>query len=181
MPVKVTHRETRHTGRVFRLDTETVTLDNGVTIDIDVIRHPGAAAIVPMTDTGNVLMIKQYRHAVGGYIWEIPAGTLDPGETPLTCAKRELTEEAGVAATDWHRLGEIVPVPGYADERIHLFLAGGLSPARQQLDADEVLQVHEIALTDALAMIEQGKIQDAKTLCGLLLAARKTPLKAEDL
>jgi ADP-ribose pyrophosphatase len=173
MPAKVNRREHRHTGRVFELNTENVTLDNGVTIDIDIIRHPGASAIVPVTEDGNVLMIKQYRHAVGGYIWEIPAGTLDPGEDPLTCAKRELTEEAGVKATEWEKLGEITPVPGYSDERIHIFRAAGLSPAEGELDADEVLQVHEIDFADALAMIDRGEIQDAKTLCGLLMTTRR--------
>ncbi len=173
MTVKVNHRQHRHTGRVFTLETENVTLDNGVTIDIDVVRHPGASAIVPLTADGRVLMVRQYRHAVGGYIWEIPAGTLDPGETPLTCAKRELTEEAGVSADEWRKLAEIVPVPGYADERIHIFLAAGLSPAEGELDADEVLQVHEIDVAEALAMIDRGEIQDAKTLCGLLMTARR--------
>jgi ADP-ribose pyrophosphatase len=172
MTATVNYRQHRHTGRVFTLETENVTLDNGVTIDIDVVRHPGASAIVPLTGTGEVMMIEQYRHAVGGYIWEIPAGTLDPGETPLTCAKRELIEEAGVSAAEWRKLGEITPVPGYSDERIHIFLAAGLSPAEQHLDADEVLRVHEIPLEDAMAMIGRGEIQDAKTLCGLLMTAR---------
>lgn len=179
MPAKVNRREHRHTGRVFELSTENVTLDNGVTIDIDIIRHPGASAIVPVTEDGNVLMIKQYRHAVGGYIWEIPAGTLDPGETPLTCAKRELIEEAGVSAAEWRKLGEITPVPGYSDERIHIFLATNISPAEQHLDADEVLQVHEIDLAEALAMIDRGEIQDAKTLCGLLMTARHRASESE--
>lgn len=172
MTAKINYRQRRHKGRVFVLDTENITLENGVTIDMDIIRHPGAAAIVPVTNDGKVLIIRQYRHAVGGYIWEIPAGTLDPGENPLTCAKRELAEEAGVAAADWEKLGEFTPVPGYSNERIHIFLAMGLSPAMQNLDPDEVLQVHEMAFSEALAMIDRWEIQDAKTLCGLLLAAR---------
>ncbi len=170
MPVIVNTITKRHQGRVVKLFTENVTLENGVTINVDVIRHPGAAAIVPLTKAGQVILIWQYRHAVGGYLWEIPAGTLDPGETAETCAKRELVEETGYSADTWHRLGEIVPVPGYADERIHLFLATGLACATQHLDADEILHAHQVALTDAMSMIANGEIIDSKTINGLFLA-----------
>lgn len=172
MSVTVNSRTRRHRGRVFVLETENVTLDNGVTVDIDILRHPGAAAIVPMTDAGGVILIEQYRHAIGTRIWEIPAGTLEESEAPEDCARRELIEEAGVSAGRFEKLGEITPVPGYADERIHLFLATDLAPARQRLDPDEVLRVHEVAFSDALAMIGDGRIQDAKTICGLLMARR---------
>lgn len=175
MSARVNNRTRRHEGRVFVLETENVTLDNGVTVDIDILRHPGAAAIVPVTDTGGVILIDQYRHAIGTRIWEIPAGTLNDGEAPEDCARRELIEETGVSAGRFEKLGEITPVPGYADERIHLFLATDLTPARQQLDPDEVLQVHEVAFAEALAMIEDGRIQDAKTICGLLMAQRSGP------
>ena len=170
MPAIVNTITKRHQGRVVKLFTENVTLENGVTIDVDVIRHPGAAAIVPLTQTGQVILLWQYRHAVGGYLWEIPAGTLDPGEDRETCAKRELLEETGYLADTWHRLGEIVPVPGYADERIHLYLARGLTRATQHLDADEILHVHPVALNDALSMIAGGEIIDSKTISGLFLA-----------
>lgn len=170
MPVIVNAITKRHQGRVVKLFTENVTLENGVTVNVDVIRHPGAAAIVPLTKAGQVILIWQYRHAVGGYLWEIPAGTLDPGETSETCAKRELVEETGYRADTWHRLGEIVPVPGYADERIHLFLATGLTRAAQHLDADEILHVHPVVLTDAMSMIANGEIIDSKTINGLFLA-----------
>jgi 8-oxo-dGTP pyrophosphatase MutT (NUDIX family) len=170
MPAVVNTITKRHQGRVVKLFTENVTLENGVTIDVDLIRHPGAAAIVPLTQTGQVILVWQYRHAVGGYLWEIPAGTLDPGETCEACAKRELVEETGYRADTWQRLGEIVPVPGYADERIHLFLATDLTRARQHLEADEILHVHPVALTDALSMIAGGQIIDSKTINGLFLA-----------
>jgi len=160
---------TLHCGRVFSLVREKVALENGVTMDLDIVRHPGAAAMVPLTGTHTLLMIRQYRHAVGGFIWEIPAGTLNPRETPLECAKRELVEEIGYSAHTWHKLGEITPVPGYSDERIHLFCAMDLSPAAQDLDRDEILDVHEIAFDDAVKMIAKGEIQDAKTLSGLFL------------
>lgn len=162
-----------HAGRVFRLQKENITLPNGVTLDIDIIRHPGASAIVPMSDVGDVVLIRQYRHAVGCFIWEIPAGTLNKGEPPLACARRELTEETGFSAQIFHKLGEIVPVPGYSDERIHLFLAKGLRPAKQHLDKDELLDVHQVPFDEAMEMIRRGEILDGKTIAGLLLAEKK--------
>lgn len=159
-----------HRGRVFQLVTENITLPNGVNMDIDVIRHPGAAAIVPMLDGKIVLLLRQYRHAVGGWIWEIPAGTLGPQETVEACARRELIEETGYSARNFEKIGEITPLPGYADERVHLFLAAGLTPSAQDLDPDELLSVQPTPLPQALGMIFNGEIQDAKTITGLLLA-----------
>ena len=149
---------------------ENLTLENGVVTDLDVIRHPGAAAIVPFSGRNTVLLIRQYRHAAGGYIWEIPAGTLDPGESPLTCAKRELIEETGFSAEEWMKLGEITPLPAYSDERICLFGATKLTPAKQHLDEDEIVDVHEMPFEHALAMVRNNEIQDAKTISGLFLA-----------
>jgi ADP-ribose pyrophosphatase len=162
-----------HRGRAFQLVTENITLSSGVTVDVDVIRHPGAAAMVPLLDPKTVLLLRQYRHALGGCIWEIPAGTLNPRETVEACARRELVEETGYSARDFEKLGEITPLPGYADERVHLFLASGLTPAAQDLDADEMLSVHPTPLAEALDMIFNGTIQDAKTITGLLLAERR--------
>lgn len=172
MTAKVNHRTPIYTGRVFLLVRENVTLDNGVTTDLDYIEHPGAAAIVPLITADEVVLIKQYRHALKRYIWEIPAGTLDPREEAAACAQRELAEETGYSAGEWHKLGEITPVPGYSDERIHLFLASRLSPARQELDPDEVLAIHRVPLPQAVEMIADGDIQDAKSICGLLLAQK---------
>jgi len=139
---EVRRSETIHRGRVFDFTKETVTLTNGVTVDMEVIRHPGAAAIIPLTTDEKVIMLKQYRHAVGGPLWEIPAGTMDPADdSPLACARRELEEETGFSAATWDALGELTPVPGYSDERIHLFLARDLSPTAQNLDADEIVVV----------------------------------------
>ncbi|MBC8420962.1 MAG: NUDIX hydrolase [Desulfobacterales bacterium] len=171
MRATMNQRVTLHEGRVFRLVRENVTLENGVTIDLDIIRHPGASAIVPLTENNTLFMIKQYRHAAGGFIWEIPAGTLDPNESPLECAKRELVEETGFSANKWQKLGEITPVPGYSDERIHIFCATDLAPARQDLDMDEILHVHEVRFDDAIAMIQRGEIQDGKTISGLFMAS----------
>jgi ADP-ribose pyrophosphatase len=172
MSAKVNNCTQVHQGRVFTLVTENITLSNGTTFDIDIIHHPGASAIVPLTAQNTVILIRQYRHAVGDYIWEIPAGTLDPGESPAACAKRELTEETGFLANQLKKLGEITPVPGYSDERIHIFLATELSPAEQNLDKDEMLNVHEISFDNAMEMIYKGEIQDSKTIAGLFMAKK---------
>lgn len=169
MSATINSSKTVHTGRVFTLAVDNITLSNGITIDIDVIRHPGAAAIVPLMSVNSVILIKQYRYAAGGYIWEIPAGTLNPGESPLECAKRELVEETGYSSDKLEKLTEIVPVPGYSDERIHIYLATGLKKAVQNLDRDEILNVHEIDMDDALKMIAEGEIIDSKTISGLYL------------
>lgn len=177
---KVNHRVMLHGGSVFQLFKESVTLPNMVTIDLDIIRHPGASATVPIDENNAVILIKQYRHAIGDFIWEIPAGTLDPHESPLACAKRELMEETGFSARRWQKLGEITPVPGYSDERIHLFLALQLSAAAQQsLDKDEVLNVRRQHLEDAIEMIYKGVIQDGKTIAGLLLAHHRLKQKSD--
>jgi ADP-ribose pyrophosphatase len=170
MPMKVLEKSTLHRGRVFRLMRERVLLSNGTTVDLDLIRHPGAAAMVPIARNNSLILIRQYRHAVGDFLWEIPAGTLNPDEEPLECAKRELIEETGFSAARWEKLGEIVPVPGYSDERIHIFLASELDPARQKLDPDEILNVHQLSLERAFEMIEEGAIQDSKTISSLFLA-----------
>jgi ADP-ribose pyrophosphatase len=166
---KVNSKTTLYEGRVFKLLRENVTLNNGVTVDLDVIHHPGASAMIPMSGDDNVILIKQYRHAIGDFIWEIPAGTLDPDETPLECAKRELIEETGFSANTWQKLGEITPLPGYSNERIHMFLAADLVPAEQDLDKDEMLDVHEVSLGKAVEMIHEGAIQDSKTISGLFM------------
>ena len=171
MTAKIHDRTIVHQGKVFTLVRENVTLENGTTTDVEFIEHPGAAAIIPMLSDTRVVLLKQYRHALKNYIWEIPAGTLDPQEEIIDCARRELTEETGFSAAQWHRLGEITPVPGYSDERIHIFLAADLQPAGRHLDADEVIEVKEVDFFKALEMIGNGQIQDAKSIAGLFLAS----------
>ena len=173
MSTQLNSQTTLHQGRVFRLVRENVTLENGVVAELDVIRHPGAAAIVPFMNRNTLLLIKQYRHAAGGFIWEIPAGTIDSGESPLTCAKRELIEETGFSAEIWEPIGEITPLPAYSDERIHIFGASNLTPAKQHLDQDEILDVHEVSFDDALMMIRNHQIQDAKSISALFMASLK--------
>ena len=171
MTAKINDRQIIHRGRVYNLIRENVTLDNGVTTDMEFIEHPGATAVIPMFNDSRVLLLKQYRHSLREYIWEIPAGTLDPHEKIIDCAKRELIEETGYSASGWHKLGEITPVPGYSNERIHIYLATELQPAEQHLDADEVIQVQEVEFKDALEMIGKGIIQDAKSIVGLFMAS----------
>ncbi|MBH0204535.1 MAG: NUDIX hydrolase [Nitrospira sp.] len=156
-----------YTGKVVTLNIDTVTLPNGATIDLETIRHPGAAAVVPIKDDGTVVLVRQFRHAAGGFIYEIPAGKLQPGEDPLHCASRELEEEVGYRAASFELLSSIFTAPGFADEVIHVYKATGLTKGRQQLDPDEVLDIIEMPLAEAVNKIEDGTIRDAKTIVGL--------------
>lgn len=172
LTVKINSSKTLHTGRVYSLVKENITLPNQVKVDLEVIRHPGAAAIVALSDKKDIIMIHQYRHAIGGFIWEIPAGTLDPEENHLVCAKRELQEETGFSAQRWEKLGEIVPVPGYSDERVSLYLAAELSETGRNPEQDEYLSVHMIPFDHAVSMIFKGDIIDAKTIAGIFMAGK---------
>ena len=156
-----------YTGQVVTLNIDTVNLPNGVTVDLEVVRHPGAAAMVPMKDDVTVIMIRQFRHAAGGFIYEIPAGKLHPGEDPLDCAARELEEEIGYTSRSFTLLSSIFTAPGFTDEVIHIYQATGLEKGTQQLDRDEVLEVVELPLKEAIQKIEDGVIRDAKTIVGL--------------
>ena len=156
-----------YSGIVVNLHVDTVTLPNGLTVDLEVVRHPGAAAVVPLKDDGRVVLIRQFRHAAGGFIYEIPAGKLHPGEDPLVCARRELEEEIGYRAGTLELLSSIFTAPGFTDEVIHIYKATGLSVGRQQLDRDEVLEVVEMSLPEAIRMIKDGEIRDAKSIVGL--------------
>ncbi len=154
-------------GRVLVLNLETVTLPNGATVDLEIIRHPGAAAVVPVKDDGTVLLIRQYRHAAGGFIYEIPAGKLSPGEDPMACATRELEEEIGYIPSRLDLLVSLFTAPGFADEVIHIYKGSGLKRGTQRLDPDEVLEVLEMSLEKAMGLIQDGTIRDAKTIVGL--------------
>jgi ADP-ribose pyrophosphatase len=156
-----------YSGKVITLNIDTVTLPNGVTIDLEIVRHPGAAAVVPLMDNGIVVLIKQFRHAAGGFIYEIPAGKLHPGEDPKDCAARELEEEIGYRAGKLELLSSIFTAPGFTDEVIHIYRATELTKGRQQLDRDEVLEIVEVSLREAIEMIRVGTIRDAKTMVGL--------------
>ena len=173
MAAKINDRKIIHRGRVYNLIRENVTLDNGVVTDMEFVEHPGATAIIPMLNESRIILLKQYSHALRKYIWEIPAGTIDPQESVINCAKRELIEETGYSAEQWQKLGEMTPVPGYSDERIHIYLATDLLPAGQNLDRDEIINVHEIEFDEAMEMVKTGEIQDAKSITGLFLALNR--------
>ena len=155
-----------------RVQTERVTLPNGNAVELDIVRHPGAAAVVPFVSESEVLLIRQYRHAAGGTIFEVPAGKLDPGERPIACAARELEEEAGCRAGRLVELGWIWTTPGFTDERIFLFAAFDLEPVPHRRDADEVIETVRMGLDEALGLVWRGELNDAKSSLALLHAAR---------
>jgi ADP-ribose pyrophosphatase len=155
---------------VVDFGVESATLPGGVQVDLAVIRHPGASAIVALYPDMNVAMLRQYRHAVGGWLWEIPAGCRNAGEDALECARRELGEEARVAAERWDHLGSIITIPSFCDERIELYLARELSAGAGTLDHDEVIAASRVSLEETFAMIRRGDIVDAKTIVALYRA-----------
>lgn len=157
-------------GRVLEVEHEQVLLPDGGEIELEIVRHPGGAAAVALDDQDRVCLLRQYRHAAGGWIWELPAGRLDPGETSQTTARRELAEEAGLVAGDWIDLGTMHSSPGVCREIIHLWLARDLSPTEQQLEAGELIEVHWLPLSQALDWCLDATITDAKTLVGLYRA-----------
>ncbi len=165
-----------YTGRVINLDVDTVRYPDGSTGEMEMIRHPGAAAVIPFASDPagpdpTILLLRQYRYATGGTLWEIPAGRLGPGEEPPACARRELLEEAGVTAGRLERLTTIWTTPGFTDEAIHLFWAGDLKTGSHAREADEFIEVVPRPLTEVLAGIRDGEIRDAKTVVAILYMA----------
>lgn len=166
-----------YSGKVLQLHRDTVRLPNGNTTRLEILRHPGASAVVPLLDDGRVILIRQLRHATGGFIYEIPAGKLDPQEDPEVCAARELEEEVGFRPGRLEHLTSIWTAPGFTDEVIHIYQGTQLTPGVQQLDRDEVLEIIEWSLEEAIAKVKDGTIRDAKTIIGLhlvFLAGQKT-------
>jgi len=167
---RLLERVSIHDGRVVKLAVEKVRLPNGNVTELEVIHHQGAAAAVPLDESGQVWLVRQYRHAVGDWLLEIPAGKLDPGEDPERCASREVAEEVGQRPAKLVSLGWIFTTPGFTDERIWLYLATGLEPAGQNLQHDEVLTVERLPLDEAVRRAARGEIHDAKSVCALLRA-----------
>jgi len=167
----VTHRKTLHEGRILTLTSGPHTLPDGRTMQTEIVHHPGGAAAVLVDGSGRVCMLRQYRPAVDAWLWELPAGRLEPGEPPLETARRESEEEAGVRATQWESLGHILSSPGFLTEVIHLYLARDLQPGRQQTEPHELLEVHWQPFEEALEAARTGTITDAKTVIGLFRAA----------
>ncbi len=157
-------------GRIFDFVTEELTLPNGRETDMAFIRHPGSTAVVPLMGDNTVVMELQYRHPVAEYLLEIPAGTLEPGESPLDCAQRELIEETGFRAQEFIKLAKIHIIPAYSDEEIHVFIAKGLTPAKQDLDPDEIIEVVTYPFEKVLQMIKHGRNTDALTNLSLQMA-----------
>lgn len=168
-------RDRRYRGRIVDVDVERVTLPNGESADLEVVRHPGGAAVVALDDADRVCLLRQYRHAVGAWLWELPAGKLEPEEPPLETARRELREEAGVTAATWTPLGEVVSSPGVFTEVVHLFAARGLAFGPAQTGDHEVLEVHWLPVAEALDWARDGTIRDAKTLAGLFRLQQDGP------
>ena len=159
-------------GSVVNLALDRVRLPNGETAELELIRHPGAAAVVPVDAAGQVLLVRQYRYATGGFLLEVPAGKLDGDEAPERCAARELEEETGHRAASLTSLGWIWTTPGFTDERIWLYLARELTPTRQTLQPDEILSVETMGFEEAVELAARGDIRDAKSVCALLRAGR---------
>lgn len=158
-------------GRAFTVRRDVIALADGRQFTRDVVVHPGAVVIAPVLPDGRVVLVRQWRHAAGEALLELPAGTLEPGEAPEATAHRELQEEAGYRAGRLTRLAEFWTAPGFCTERMHLFLAQDLTPARLEGDEDEEIEVEVLPLAQAVAMALAGGLRDAKTICGILLAA----------
>ena len=163
-------QETVFSGRIIETRVDTVLLPNGSQVTREVVSHPGAVAIVPIDAEDNVLMVRQYRYAVGQSLLEIPAGTLEEGESPDDTAQRELQEEVGYAARDLRTLGGIYSAPGFCTEILYIYLARDLTPSKLPADDDEDISVERIPMSRVDRLIRLGEIQDAKSVAGLLMA-----------
>ncbi|MCW9023495.1 MAG: NUDIX hydrolase [Gammaproteobacteria bacterium] len=159
-------------GRIIKLEVEQVELPNGTTAELEIVRHPGGAAVVAINDNSQVCLLKQYRYAVDQWVWELPAGKIDNQEPPLETAHRELEEEAGVQATFWHELGAMISSPGVFDELVYLYLAKELKLVEQQPEEHEVFELHWVDFVEALNWSVTGKINDAKTVIALFRASQ---------
>jgi ADP-ribose pyrophosphatase len=157
-------------GRVLRLTVEEVRLPNGELATLEVAHHPGGAAVVAIDGQDRVCLLRQFRHAAGGWVDELPAGKLDGGEPPLACAQRELVEEAGMRADRWTVLGSFFTSPGVFTEVIHVFLAQGLTPVAMRPETDEVLEAHWLPFDAALSLARTGSLRDGKSIVGLIWA-----------
>ena len=166
-----THSERVFTGKVFNVDRDKVTLANGQAITVDVVRHPKSVVLVPIPETGHVILVKQYRYAVNADLWELPAGSVDEGETPDQAARRECHEEIGLVPTTVVRLSAMYPTPGYCDEEMVFFRCSGLEKTDEpaHADEDEDIEARTFEVREARDMIRRGEIVDMKTVVGLAL------------
>ena len=169
---KITESREIYKTATFSLVAEKFTLPNGVDTEMAFVRHPGSSVIVPLFADGTIGLIRQYRHAVNQYLYEIPAGTINPGEDPQTCAKRELEEETGYAAGQIISLGWTYLLPAYSDECSYVYLAKDLTKTTQKLDPDEIIQVFNFSMSEILDRIDQDKIVDALSILAIFRAMR---------
>ena len=173
-PIVPREIHTVYRGRVFTVQIETITLPKGLELKAEIIRHPGSVVIVPVTDTGDIILVRQYRHAIGRLAWELPAGSLKPGEDVDGAAVRECHEEIGLIPSSIVRIGSLFPTPGYCDEEMHFFKASGLrkpgaSDEQAHQDEDEDIEPQPFPAATVRAMISSGEIVDMKTVAGLSL------------
>lgn len=164
-------------GRQFSFFKERITLPHNVDAEMAFVRHPGSAVIVPLFEDQTIGVIKQYRHVINEYIYEIPAGTMDIGESPAQCARRELEEETGYAASQFIALGKTYLLPAYSDEISHIYLAKNMIKTVQNLDEDEIIVVHRFKIRDILEMIDTGIIIDALSILAILRAIQYIEIK----
>lgn len=167
---KTLEREILFSGRIIKLRRDRVALPGGGESTREIVEHPGAVVIVPVTGQGEVILVKQYRKAVEEVTLELPAGTLEPGEDPEACARRELEEETGFLADEWRQVTRFYSSPGFCTERLYLFLAAGLREGEQKTDFDERITLQRVPLSQAEDMARQGEITDAKSILGILTA-----------
>jgi ADP-ribose pyrophosphatase len=175
MPFELMKTEIVYPGRAFTIRRDTLRLPDGHETRFDIVEHVGSVIIIPLDDLGNLLFVRQYRHAAGLDLLELPAGTLDEGEAPEVCAHREIREETGMAAGHMQHLGGFFLAPGYSTEYMHVYLATDLHPDPLEADADEFLTVEPIPMAKAMAIARSGKMPDAKSLAALLLAQSALP------
>lgn len=166
-------------GRIIEVDVQTTVLPNGRTMELEIVRHPGGAAVVAINDQYKVCLLKQFRVVMNDWLWELPAGKIDNREPPLQTAQRELAEEAGVTAQKWVELGHEISSPGIFTEIVHLYLAQGIARGKQAVEEHEVIEIHWIDFHEALAMVYDGRIVDAKTIIGLVQAWNRLNPKAQ--
>lgn len=169
-PPQTIKSKTLYQGRVLDVIQETIRYGNDNEKIFDLISHPGAVVVLPQLNNGNFLLIKQYRHAVKKFIYEIPAGTLEKGEEPLECAEREIVEETGYQAAKWHSLGTQYPTPGFCDELQYCFLARELTPKTGQMDEDEIIETVEFDAKQLRELVLKSSLCDGKSLACILKA-----------
>jgi ADP-ribose pyrophosphatase len=173
MPFETISSDVVFQGKAFNVHRDQVRLPDGQVVRMDIVEHVGAVTILPVDDEGRIWFVRQYRHATGKALLELPAGMLEPDELPEACARREIREETGMAAGQIEKLGEFYLAPGYSTEYMHVYLAQQLHPSPLPGDQDEFLSVEQIPLEQVFELVKRGELQDAKSLAALLLASRR--------